>query len=123
MAEDKNKTDSDRIKELLAQLRATMDLEEVSPAPTEVEETPAEEGYETTLEELLSIGNEEDSDASEEQDTTTGSYVESGSSPAEDQCCEAECEDDAPSDSVARRSREKKVTILLKNKMIMKRLN
>ena len=32
MAEDKNKTDSDRIKELLAQLRATMDLEEENAA-------------------------------------------------------------------------------------------
>ncbi len=59
MAEDKNKTDSDRIKELLAQLRATMDLEEKcaadpEEAEAEVKEENARDGYEATLQELLS---------------------------------------------------------------------
>ena len=57
MPEDKNVADGDRIKELLAQLRATMDLDEASSAP-EAEETSDESGYAATLDELLA-GEEE----------------------------------------------------------------
>lgn len=68
MAEDKNKTDSDRIKELLAQLRATMNLEEDVTANVPEDETEPEEGYEATAEELLFSENA--SDVSSEQAET-----------------------------------------------------
>ena len=76
MAEDKNMTDSDRIKELLAQLRATMDLEEAPAAAPENEETQAEEaaeGYAKTLEELLSLDpSAEESEEDMEEETEDG---------------------------------------------------
>lgn len=82
MAEDKNKTDSDRIKELLAQLRATMDLEEeaaATPAEEAAEEN-REDGYEATLEELLSadaLPDEEDEENEEnEEEENDGDRVD-----------------------------------------------
>ena len=58
MADDKHLTDGDRIKELLAQLRATMSLEEEA-SESETKQAPQEDGYAIALEELLS-GEEED---------------------------------------------------------------
>ena len=66
MADDKHLTDGDRIKELLAQLRATMDLEEET-SETETEQAPQEDGYAIALEELLSIEGEDEAESSAEE--------------------------------------------------------
>lgn len=89
MPEDKNLTDGDRIKELLAQLRATMELEESSSAPAS-SEVPEGDGYTATLDELLAGEEGEEAvaalpDESDGETEADGNGLENGQEEPEEE--------------------------------------